>query len=210
MEKIDKTLTFVPYNDGSEEHKKEITKFHNDLRDRVDGYDRFIKFGLLGVYSVKEILDMHAPIFSLNEKVKRYLVYDGSACVGITILDWCTLDAQNTNALNVFYLLIKPSEMHKGYGTKIMKELMTNGTKLIGENFSEINLSVNVQNSACQNMCEKLGFNKEAKSGDYFLYSFKQNKKDKNFGVANEDVKVNGNERQKAIEDDSIDLAFLG
>lgn len=210
MEEKDQTLTFIPYNSSNEEHKEEITKFHNDLRERVDGYDRFIKFGLLGIYSVNGLLDMYAPIFTINEKVKRYLVYSKDTCVGITILDWCRLDGQNTNALNVFYLLIKPSEMRKGYGTQIMKALMTNGTELIGEKFSEINLSVNLRNDACQNMCEKLGFNKEAKAGDYFLYSWKQNRKDKNFDIAPEETKADGNETRKTIEDDSIELASLG
>lgn len=210
MEEKDKTLTFVPYDKKSEEQKEEIAKFNTDLLNRVDGYDRFIQFGLLYNYSIKDLLDLHEPISSINEKVMRYFVYDKGTCVGIIILDWCKLFDQNTNALNVYYLLIKPSEMHKGYGTKIMKELMTNGANIIGKKFSEINLSVDIRNEACQRMSEKLGFIREGKSGYYYLYSWKQNTNGKNFNVPKKDIEANGKEVQETGEKDSIFAASCG
>ncbi len=173
MQKKQHNLKFVEYD--TNKHKEEINAWQSEINNKVYGYDRFVKYGLLELGCLQDILDCYAPIPTSQELVKTYLVFSEEKCVGVVVLDWCSYETSKNNSLNVFHLLVRPSEMRHGYGSAILERIKKDGKSLIDREYSDINLSIDKTNIPCQEMSEKCGFNCEGQAGSYYLYSFKEN-----------------------------------
>lgn len=106
--------------------------------------------------------------YIVNKNAFCKVIYDVEECIAVVIL----LYYQGRLSINP--IIVNPKCQNKGYGARIIKELITNIKTLLPCDIKEIYAGIDVNNVACIKMFQKCGFVLESvhPDGDFLNYIY--------------------------------------
>ena len=119
--------------------------------------------------SLREFCDYWKMQNNLNENFWCKNIYLNNDLIGFIVF------SKNEEKLLIMELIINKEKRHKGYGYKVLKELLDNSEKIIREKINYAEAVIFLKNIASQKCFEKAGFVKELHpDGDCYVYKYKK------------------------------------
>jgi len=107
---------------------------------------------------ISAFIEKHKTDF-LDSKVK--VAYDGENTVGFIGTGFCKEPFDGKHAsLCLPLVVINPALSRQGYGRKMLNEVISNAEEIVGGEVESISLSTHAENSAMNNLMQKLPFQK--------------------------------------------------
>jgi len=149
-------------------HAEKLNNWQYDEGSFPDSVESCKKFG-----DVNELMCTYSHIENDREKLEPLVIYNKNhRDIGVVILDHVMYDYDNgKTSLSALYLIIRPDEQGKGYGTAITKYIIQNGENIMGRPVDEFCASVHITNRPSHKVMENLGISPLLTYGDYVIYS---------------------------------------
>lgn len=119
--------------------------------------------------SLREFCDYWKMQNNLNENFWCKNIYLNNDLIGFIVF------SKNEEKLLIMELIINKEKRHKGYGYRVLKELLDNSNKIIKEKINYAEAVIFLKNIASQKCFEKAGFVKELHpDGDCYEFKYKK------------------------------------
>lgn len=119
--------------------------------------------------SLREFCDYWKMQNNLNENFWCKNIYLNNDLIGFIVF------SKNEEKLLIMELIINKEKRHKGYGYRVLKELLDNSNKIIKEKINYAEAVIFLKNIASQKCFEKAGFVKELHpDGDCYVFKYKK------------------------------------
>ena len=119
--------------------------------------------------SLREFCDYWKMQNNLNENFWCKNIYLNNDLIGFIVF------SKNEEKLLIMELIINKEKRHKGYGYRVLKELLDNLNKIIKEKINYAEAVIFLKNIASQKCFEKAGFVKELHpDGDCYVFKYKK------------------------------------
>ena len=141
--------------------------------DRFNNHPKFtnIKHFILEdntYYGLDEVILTNFEFFHIGDDEKKYClaIRNDSEPVGFILACMFNI-SENKPELIIQYIVLNPDYQNLGYGTDILKELLTNSKKYFSHNPCEVYANIQKENQASLNLFKKFGFSYSKAPFDY-------------------------------------------
>ena len=119
-------------------------------------------------YGLDEVILTNYEFFHIGDDEKKYClsIKNNNEPVGFVLACMFNI-SKNKPELIIQYLVLNPDYQSLGYGTEVLKELLTNSKEYFSYNPSEVYANIQKENKASLNLFKKFGFSFTKAPFDY-------------------------------------------